>query len=99
MSHAQPAAAVLHRPVLYPEQYVWYILVCALDLIMTNTVLNYFGAREVNSIADAAIRHAGFWGLIALKFATVVLVVLICEHIGRKHPALGQRIAAWAIGL
>jgi hypothetical protein len=53
----------------------------------------------VNTIADAAIQRFGFWGLIGLKFATVVLVVAICEHIGRKRPATGKRIAEWAVAI
>jgi hypothetical protein len=89
----------LHRHVLYPNHYTWYVLVSSLDLIMTNTVMHHFGAREVNTIADMAIRHFGFWGLIALKFATVVLVVFICEHVGRKRPLLGKKIASWAVAI
>jgi hypothetical protein len=89
----------LHRHVLYPNHYAWYILVSSLDLIMTNTVMHHFGAIEVNTIADTAIRHLGFWGLIGLKFATVVLVVYICEHVGRKRPSLGEKIASWAVAI
>ena len=87
------------RHVLYPTQYVWYVLVSSLDLVTTNTVMNYFGAREVNTIADRAIQMFGFWGLIGLKFATVVVVVGICEYVGtRRHP-LGKRIAEWAVAI
>jgi hypothetical protein len=90
---------VHRRHVLYPNQYVWYVLVSSLDLIMTNTVMNYFGAREVNTIADRAIGVFGFWGLIGLKFATVVLVIGICEFVGMRRPALGKRIAEWAVAI
>jgi hypothetical protein len=89
----------LRRPVLYPDQYTWYVLVSSLDLMMTNTVMTHFGAREMNTIADRAIQHFGFWGLIGLKFATVVLVVVICETVGRRRPLLGKRIAEWAVAL
>ena len=98
---AKPRASEhpLRRHVLYPNQYVWYVLVSSLDLIMTNTVMHHFGAKEVNTIADAAIRLFGFWGLIGLKFSTVVLVVGICEFVGGKRPALGKKVAEWAVAI
>ena len=94
-----PGVHPLRRHVLYPNQYVWYVLASSLDLVMTNTVMNYFGAQEVNTIADRAIKVFGFWGLIGLKFATVVLVVGICEFVGGKRPALGKRVAEWAVAI
>lgn len=90
---------VRSRHVLYPNQYVWYVLVSSLDLIMTNTVMTHFGAREVNTIADKAIQLFGFWGLIGLKFATVVVVIAICEFVGARRPALGKKIAEWAVAI
>ena len=85
--------------VLYPAQYVWYVLASSLDLITTHTVIRHFSAIEVNTIADRAIRLFGFWGLIGLKFGTVVLVVLICEYVGRRRPRLGKKIAEWAVAI
>ncbi|MBC7834622.1 MAG: hypothetical protein H7Y88_05915 [Phycisphaerales bacterium] len=87
------------KHVLYPNHYAWYVLVSTLDLVMTNTVIHHFNAREVNTIADRAIALFGFWGLIGLKFATVVVVVLICEYVGRRRHATGRRVAAWAIAI
>ncbi len=89
----------MRRHVLYPNQYVWYVLVSSLDLMMTNTVMKHFEAREVNTIADTAIRWFGFWGLIGLKFATVMLVVGICEYVGERRPRLGRKIAEWAVAI
>ena len=90
---------VHRRHVLYPTQYAWYVLASSLDLIMTNTVMNYFGAREVNTIADKAIQLFGFWGLIGLKFATVVVVVGICEFVGMRRPSTGKKVAEWAVAI
>lgn len=90
-------SAARDRGVLYPTLYLWYILVSSLDLMLTNTMLNYFGGIEVNTIADWFIRVWGFWGLIGFKFATVVVVVGVCEFVGRRHPDLGRRIALWAL--
>ena len=87
------------RHVLYPNQYVWYVFVSSLDLITTKSVMDNFGAREVNTIADKAIQLFGFWGLIGLKFAMVVVVVGICEYVGMRRPRLGKKIAEWAVAI
>lgn len=85
------------RSVLYPERYLWYVLVSSLDIIVTVSVLIHYGAREVNSIAQASIELFGTWGLIGLKFLTLVIVVLICEYIGRKDERLGRIVATVAV--
>jgi len=85
--------------VLYPQRYLWFVLVSSLDLMLTNTMLNYFGAVEVNTIAQRVIDAWGFWGLIGMKFGVVVLVVGICEIVGRQRERAGRRLASIAIGL
>jgi uncharacterized membrane protein len=92
-------AAMARRHVLYPDRYAWYVLVSALDIIVTVTVLVHLGAREVNTFAQWSIERFGTWGLIGLKFASVIVVVLICEHIGRKHERAGRWLATAAIVL
>ncbi|MEZ6244096.1 MAG: DUF5658 family protein [Phycisphaerales bacterium] len=87
------------RGVLYPEHYLWYVLVSALDLIVTHTVLSYLGFEEANTIADRVIDAAGFGGLIAFKFATVLFVVLICEIVGARRPRVGRLLATAAIAI
>jgi hypothetical protein len=83
--------------VLYPDRYAWYVLVSALDIVVTVTVLVHYGAKEVNSIAQASIELFDVWGLVGLKFLTLVIVVLICEFVGRKHERLGRMLATIAI--
>jgi uncharacterized membrane protein len=85
------------RPVLYPDQYAWYILASALDIMVTITVLVHLGAREVNMLAQRSIDLFGTWGLIGLKFLSVILVVGICEFVGRRRPRAGKRLATAAI--
>lgn len=87
----------VRRPVLYPERYAWYVLVSALDIMFTVTLLIHLGAREVNMIAQRAIELFGTWGLIGLKFSSVILVVAICEYIGRRHERKGRALATAAI--
>jgi Domain of unknown function (DUF5658) len=87
------------RPVLFPDAYAWYVLVSALDVMVTVAVLVHLGAQEVNTFAQWSIEQFGTWGLIGLKFLSVVLVVLICEYIGQRRAALGRRLAVAAIFL
>jgi hypothetical protein len=92
-------AAAKGKHVLFPDHYCWYLLVCALDLMLTNTMVHHFGAIEVNGLAARVIEAGGFWGLIAFKMATAVLVISICEHIGRERRATARRVAEWAVAI
>jgi uncharacterized membrane protein len=87
------------RHVLYPDRYAWYVLASALDIIVTVAVLKHLGAREINTFAQRSIELFGTWGLIGLKFVSVILVVVICEYIGRSNERLGRRVATFAIVL
>src|SRR5262249_12503086 len=71
----------------------------SLDIMVTVTVLKHLGAREVNTFAQRSIDVFGTWGLIGLKFLSVVLVVVICEYIGRRRERLGRMLATLAIVL
>jgi hypothetical protein len=85
------------RQVLYPNRYAWYVLVSALDVMLTVTLLVHLGGREVNMLAQRSIEAFGTWGLIGLKFLSVVLVVTICEWVGRQRFVTGRRVATSAI--
>lgn len=90
------------RPVLHPNHYAWYVLFSAIDVMTTTKILDEFfdhGGREVNPIADFFIRSFGLWGAIGLKFSTVVLVVVVCEIVGRRAPLTGRALAWSAVGL
>ncbi len=86
-----------HRPVLYPDQYVWYVFASSLDIIVTVFVLSHLGMREANTFAQWSIDRFGTWGLIGLKFLSVILVVCVCEYIGRRKHVAGRRLACWSI--
>ena len=43
---------VVKSPVLYENHYTWFVLVSALDIMLTWLVL-HAGGREANAIADA----------------------------------------------
>ncbi len=100
--HAAAPAENVHpswrtRGVLYPDRYLWYVLASVMDIVVTVTVLVHYGAKEVNSIAQASIERFDTWGLVGLKFLTLVIVVAICEYIGRRHERLGRMLATIAI--
>lgn len=84
--------------VLYPDQYLWFTLLSALDVMLTWYVLQ-MGGREANPLAEVVLQIGGLNGLIVLKFGVLVLVVLICEFIGRRRWDLGRRLVHWAIAI
>lgn len=87
----------LRRGVLYPNLYAWYILAATLDIIVTHQILHEFKGSEVNKLADLLIQRYGVVGMIGLKYSSIVLVVLVCEYVGRAHLRLGRRLAIAAI--
>ncbi len=87
------------RPVLYPDRYAWYVLASALDVMLTVTVLVHLHGREVNTLAQWSIDRFGTWGLIGLKFLSVILVVCICEYVGKHRRDVGRAVATIAIGI
>lgn len=88
----------LTRGLLYPDVYLWYVFLAALDIILTWIILN-LGGREENALANWIFAHGGLVGAVIFKFATVVLVVVICEFVGRQRDKTGRRVAEWAIAL
>lgn len=86
------------QPARYPNAYVWFIFVSAMDTLLTWLIL-HLGGFEANLLADAILRRFGLSGLVAFKFSLVVMVVLICEAVGRRNDVTGRRLAAWAAAL
>ena len=89
---------VLVRRLLYPGVYIWYVVLASFDIILTWIILN-LGGREENALANWIFKHGGLVGAVIFKFATVVLVVVICEFVGRQRDKTGRRVAEWAIAL
>jgi uncharacterized membrane protein len=87
----------MNARVLYPNLYVWYVFASTLDILLTYTIIWKLGGREVNRVAQHFIEHHGHWGLIMLKYLSVMLVVAICESVGRKSESAGRRLALAAI--
>lgn len=94
---ARVDAPAHRRGVLYPSLYAWYILAATLDIIVTHQILHEFQGSEVNKLADALIRRYGVAGMIGLKYSSIVIVLAVCEFVGRRHHWLGKRLAVAAI--
>lgn len=82
--------------VLFPNGYVWFVLVSALDIMLTWVVL-HFGGREANALAERVIFHFGLPGLVAYKFVLVIVVVAICEFVGRRRPETARKLLSVGI--
>ncbi len=93
---AAVASVCLRHAVLYPSLYCWFVLVGTLDILITWIIL-HAGGRELNTIAAKAIELGNKWGIVSLKFLTVVVFVLACERIGRSQAKLGRRLAVAAV--
>ncbi len=86
----------LWRRVLYPNIYVWFVFLASLDIMMTWIVL-WRGGREVNVMAHWVLNAWDLPGMVTFKFVLVVVVVLVCELVGRKRLETGRRLARWAV--
>lgn len=97
-AHAARSLRSVGGPVLFPQLYVWLVLVSSLDVIFT-TIILYLGGHEVNPVADALLDRWGLFGLIGLKFVAISVAIVICEWIGRMRYTTGRRLAEWAIAI
>ncbi len=83
--------------VRYPNAYTWVVLVASLDGLLTLFVLYLWEGHEVNPIAAAVIETMGPYWAVLFKLATVVLVLVICEVLGRRDDRTGRRLATAAV--
>ncbi|MCB9850696.1 MAG: hypothetical protein H6817_08325 [Phycisphaerales bacterium] len=83
---------------LFQNNYVWFVLVSALDVMLTWIVLLLDGV-EANPIADAVLQYGGLPGMVAFKFALVLLVVVLCEWTGRRNLHTGWKLSEWAVAI
>jgi hypothetical protein len=90
--------SLLGRALLYPAVYIWYVVLAAADIVCTWVVLHR-GGRELNALADWIISRYDLVGVLVFKFALVVLVVLICEAVGRRNRQKGLWLAHWAVAV
>jgi len=77
----------------YQNAYVWLVLISFLDILLTFLVLYEWDGQEVNPIAHAIIVQMGFIWAALFKFAIVVLVIIICETVGRRRDRTGRLLS------
>lgn len=83
-------------PMLYPNEYVWFVFVSSLDIMFTWTILGK-GGTEVNPVAREVISYWGLNGAIAFKFSLTLFVIIACEVVGRALPVRGLILARVAV--
>jgi hypothetical protein len=81
----------------YQNAYVWLVFVSVLDVFLTMLVLYVWEGHEVNPIAAAVIMHMGFDWTIVFKLALILLVIVICEVVGRRRDELGRALSTMAV--
>lgn len=89
---------MLAAQVRYGSWYPWFVLLASLDVMLTWILLS-LGGREANVVAERVIEAAGLPGAVGLKFASVTVVVLACEAVGRRADRAGRRLAATAVAV
>ncbi len=95
---ADAPARRLIPDVLYPKHYVWYVFTSTLDLILTWIIL-HVGGSEVNALANWVIQQFDLPGVVIFKYSLVLLVITICEIVGRNEWRRGKHLCEWAVGL
>ena len=88
--------AFLREPCLYLHLHRWFLTLAAIDVLLTSVVLS-LGGQEANIVPQAVLARAGLGGMVALKTASVILVLLVCELVGRKREPVGRGLALGAI--
>jgi len=83
-------------PVRHPNLYLWLIFVSALDVILTRVVL-FFGGKEINPVADYVLLNWGRLGMSLFKFLIIGFVIIACEYIATRNPAVSRRLAIISI--
>ena len=81
----------------YQNAYVWLVFAATMDAILTRLVLKVWMGSEVNPIAAAVINVMGYNWAIVFKLATILLVIVICEVVGRRDDKAGRQLAYLAV--
>jgi Domain of unknown function (DUF5658) len=84
---------------IYPNHYAWYVLAGTLDILLTHFIVSHLGGGEANELARRILVRHGWPGLVALKYSTVIVVIIVCEIVGRKNKKAGRRLALAAVVL
>ena len=86
------------KDVIYPHAYVALLAVSFLDVAFTWIILS-LGGQEINPVMRIVLLAHGLPGMVLFKFAVVLLVVVLCEEVGRRHFIKGRRLIRTAVGI
>lgn len=86
-------------PLRFPFHYVWFVLLSALDIMLTWLIIDVLGGVELNVVAASVIDGMGLPGAILFKFSLTVLVIVSCEVISRRRLPVARRLAEWAVAI
>ncbi len=87
---------LVHRHLLYSDEYVFLFFVSLADVALTWLLLRWTG-QPVNHPIDFLLANLGFTGLALWQLLVIVLVMVACEEIGRRRQMTGRRVAETAI--
>ncbi|HSI32330.1 MAG: DUF5658 family protein [Phycisphaerae bacterium] len=85
-------------PLRYPTPYTWLVFLGAMDVMLTWVVLHR-GGTEVNGLARWVIQNFGLGGMVAYKFALIVLIILIGEAIAKRREPTAKRFVEWSVAI
>lgn len=88
----------------YQNAYMWIVFFSFMDVLLTWMILRPGdgSTQEVNPLAQAVIKAwggmegFGMAGASVLKFALVVLAIVICEVVGRSNDRKGKYLS-WVL--
>lgn len=94
-----PRLPAMRQPkMLYQAHYAWFVFMAAMDVMMTWIILGPpFDGLEANWLADQVIQFGGLRAMVAFKFSLVLLVIIVCEVVGRRDRGRGRLLANLAI--
>jgi phage-related holin len=85
--------------VRFPDHYCWYVLTSTLDVLVTFIIIEVYRGGEANRVASHIFDRFGWPGMIALKYATVLVVIGVCEVVARKNESLARNLAVLAVAV
>lgn len=101
---------VLFKPLPLFKEFLFFLAVNVLDVLLTFTLLSLGSFEEANIFARYVLQNFGFNGLIIFKYAVVLLVTCIIQIIATKELHTARRVIVagtifiglvdlWSLGL
>jgi hypothetical protein len=81
---------LLYHPLALTPETSLFILLSALDVLMTSLLLYGNKAREFNPVANYVLHEFGLDGLLAFKLCMVFFVILVAQGIARRRLSLAR---------